>query len=1378
MNTNERDGKKCPEETSNILSNLFFWWMVPIFRKGAKSNLQITDLCDPPKFDESEGLGDRLEREWRKELKRSSDKSESKPSLFRALCRAFWVPFLLRGAIIFCKEMMACMMVPVLQGKVISYFDPGQKLMDRQQALIYAGLLVLLTLVNVLIDHNYYARTFELGMRFRVACSALMYRKVLRLNQSSFGRTAEGQITNLISNDVARFDIVLPLLNFIWIVPMQVLLLGYMMWQFVGEAALVGIGVMIMQTMPVQGYLSHIAGILRAKIAVKTDERVQLMSELVSGIQVVKMYSWEKPFQTLVSKTRALEIKLIRYTSYLNGILMGITVFSDRVTLFLTLVTFVLSGNTLNAKLTYTLATLFNLLQLACAFRFPMVLIMIGEARVTLERITKFLLLDEVEPSKESEFSADNGRLANEKYTINETRLQNGNRTEMESLLTNRMGYVESSGKLIIEKTKVGEQIERGVEIEMVNVFANWVHDQLPPTLHEVSLKIKRHSLSVLVGPVGSGKSSLLHLLLGELSVRAGGLSLFSGENSEKTKIGRRDIRISYASQNPWIFPATIRENIIFGQSYDKKRYQKVTEVCALVRDFAQLPQGDLSQAGEKGVCLSGGQKARVNLARALYREADLYLLDDPLSAVDSHVGNHLFKECIQEFLKNKTRILVTHQLQYLRQADTVIVLNRGTVKCQGTYEELAQMNLDVLASKQLEESDEPKQVKNTDEENMEDEEITSSVNDQATELSQSKENLEDVDEEEIVTGRMTSEVYKRYFLAGGNPCSLIFITATIIIAQVTANTSDYWLTYWTNQDSLRSVGNNTSCSNHTRHDDQETQWFDKYGLLRRNVAIYVYTAIIVTCVFFLLLRSIFCVRVCMNASCNLHNYMFENLLRAPMKFFNANPSGRILNRFSKDVGVMDEQIPRTLIDVVQTITLTMGIFAMVAIINPWTIIPVIISGVIFYVIRIYYLRTARDIKRLEGVVKSPVFTHIKSTLDGLTTIRSGGPMVGEMLRKEFDQIQNVHSGAWYLIIIASSAFGLVLDLVSSSYMAFVCFAFILIDNGNILGGSVGLVISQSLTLNGMVQWGIRRSTELVSQMVSVERLLQYTDIPKEGPFTTDKPPPTTWPSNGGLVFKGVSMKYAEDKPPVLRDLTVTIEPGWKIGIVGRTGAGKSSLVSALFRLNGDGLDGEILLDGINTKSIGLHELRPHISIIPQEPILFSASLRYNLDPFNEYSDDELWDSLREVELGDTVQSLDFKVAEGGSNFSVGQRQLICLARAIIRNKQLLILDEATANIDRSTDELIQNTIKRKFAHCTVLTIAHRLNTIMDSDRVLVMEEGCIVEFGPPHLLLKNQNGQFFQMLQQTGTATAAKLSQTAERSYFSNSKCKKVMER
>ncbi|XP_046428414.1 ATP-binding cassette sub-family C member 4-like [Neodiprion fabricii] len=1348
MDRREKTSRKNPKETSNILTRLFFGWMVPIFWKGTKRDLEVTDLYDPLKSDESESLGDRLEKEWKKELmkveleeklakKKDPNKAvKCRPSLFWAIARVFWVPYMLQGLLFFIQLMGLRIIQPTLQGWVIRYFDHSEDSITKDQVLIYAACLILVTLGVVFITHHTTLATQQIGMRVRVACCSMIYRKVLRLDLAAVSNTAAGQVANLISNDVARFDMVLMFLHYIWIMPVQVILIGYVMWQSVGPAALVGIGTMMMQTIPIQGYLSNLSAKFRSKIAVKTDDRVQLMSELISGIQVVKMYSWEKPFELLVSKVRALEIKLIAYTSYLRGFYLSIMVFSERVTLYLTLITFVLMGNYLTADVTFVLATLFNVLQLTCAIAFPQAIIQAGETAVSLNRLTDFLLLDEVKSMEKSNH-----------YTFD------------------RAASLQLSEKTI-EKVP---QRDQGVSIELVNVSANWVYGQLPPTLCQVSMEVKSKSLTVLVGSVGSGKSSLLHLILGELPVGAGSLSLYCGEGSTRTRVANKDIRISYTSQDPWLFSASIRDNILLGQPYDETRYQEVTKVCALLKDFEQLPQGDLSFVGERGASLSGGQRARVNLARAVYRDADLYLLDDPLSAVDARVGRHLFEECINGFLKEKTRLLVTHQLQYLNQADKVVLLNQGNIEGQGSYEDLSKSDFHILDSEDSEEHEEVDVIEESKEKSVEFEEksvtVESNGEQELSPAGNEEDATRDVSEEEVAKGSMSSKVYWGYFLAGGNMCTLGLMTLAFIIGQVAANGSDYWVTIWTNQNTLLKQKNEEENSTGD-FANIDSVWFDEYGLFKRDIAIYIYTGCIVGSILVLTLRSMMFVTVCMNASRNIHNSMFANLLRATMRFFNTNPSGRILNRFSKDVGAMDELLPKAMLEAIQIFTVMLGILVMVAIVNQWMLIPTAIVGTIFYTIRIYYLKTAQDIKRLEGITKSPVFSHVSSTLDGLTTIRSRGALVEEMLRKEFDSYQDTHTGAWYLTIAAATAFGFLLDLFSCIFITCVCYSFILMDDGTIMGGSVGLAISQSLILTGMVQYGVRQSAEVISQMTSVERVLQYTKLPQEGPFTTEKPPPDTWPEKGALVFKDVSMKYAKNKPPVLKNLNVDVKPGWKIGIVGRTGAGKSSLISALFCLTGDGLEGEILLDGIDTKTVGLHELRPRISIIPQEPILFSATLRYNLDPFEQYSDAQLWDSLREVELGNAVPSLDFRVAGGGANFSVGQRQLICLARAILRNNRLLVLDEATANVDRSTDALIQTTIRKRFANCTVLTIAHRLNTIMDSDRVLVMAGGNIMEFGHPHLLLQNPDGHFSRMLQQTGKAMAEKLSRIAESAY------------
>ncbi|XP_046746888.1 ATP-binding cassette sub-family C member 4-like [Diprion similis] len=1344
MDRREKKSLRNPKETSNILSRLFFGWMVPIFWKGTKRDLEVTDLYDPLKSDESESLGDRLEKEWKKELtkveleeqlarKKDPNKAvKRRPSLFWAIARVFWVPYMLQGLLFFIQLMGLRIIQPTIQGWVIKYFDNDQGTTTKDQVMIYAACLILVTLGVVFITHHTTLATQQIGMRVRVACCSIIYRKVLRLNLAAVSNTAAGQVANLISNDVARFDIAPMFLHYIWIMPLQVVLIGYVMWQSVGPAALVGIGTLILQTIPIQGYLSRLSAKFRSKIAVKTDNRVQLMSELISGIQVVKMYSWEKPFELIVSKVRALEMKLIGYTSYLRGFHLSIMIFSERVTLYLTLITFVLMGNYLTADVTFVLATLFNVLQLTCAIAFPQAVIQSAETVVSLNRLTNFLLLDEVKAIEKS----------------NHLTFNNGAALQLSE---------KSNGKV--------PQHDQGISIELVNVAANWVYGQLPPTLCQVSMEVKSKSLTVLIGSVGSGKSSLLHLVLGELPLGAGSLTLYSGEGSARTRVANKDIRISYTSQDPWLFSGSIRDNILLGQPYDEIRYQDVARVCALLKDFEQLPQGDLSFVGERGASLSGGQRARVNLARAVYRDADLYLLDDPLSAVDARVGRHLFEECINGFLKEKTRLLVTHQLQYLNQADKVVVLNQGNIERQGTFEDLAKSNFHILDSEDSEEHEEVEKSKEQSVEFKDEPVVVASNDEQESGPPKSEEQtVKDMSEEEVAKGSMSNKVYWGYFLAGGNICSLVLMALAFIIGQAAANGCDYWVTFWTNQNTLLRKFNEQNSTG--QFDNTDSVWFNEYGLFKKDIAIYIYTGCIVSSILILTVRSMIFVTICMNASRNIHNSMFANLLRATMRFFNTNPTGRILNRFSKDVGAMDELLPKAMLEALQIFTVMLGILVMVAVVNQWMLIPTIIMAVIFYTIRVYYLKTAQDIKRLEGITKSPVFSHVSSTLDGLTTIRSRGAFVEGMLRKEFDNYQDTHTGAWYLTIAAATAFGFLLDLFSCIFIACVCYSFILMDDGTVMGGSVGLAISQSLILTGMVQYGVRQSAEVISQMTSVERVLQYTRLPQEGPFTTEKPPPDTWPEKGALVFKDVSMKYAKNKPPVLKNLSVDIKPGWKIGIVGRTGAGKSSLISALFCLTGDGLEGEIVLDGIDTKTVGLHELRPRISIIPQEPILFSATLRYNLDPFEQYSDAQLWDSLREVELGNAVPSLDFHVAGGGTNFSVGQRQLICLARAILRNNRVLVLDEATANVDRSTDALIQNTIRKRFAKCTVLTIAHRLNTIMDSNRVLVMGGGNIMEFGHPHLLLQNPDGHFSQMLQQTGKAMAEKLSRIAESAY------------
>ncbi|XP_076243257.1 ATP-binding cassette sub-family C member 4 [Calliopsis andreniformis] len=1396
METKEGYTKQCPQETANPISRLCFAWLAELFWKGAHKDLELTDLYHPLKSDESERLGNRLELAWNQELIKAEGQKQPKdgkinekletPRLSIAIIKTFRVEFFVIGLLFFLQYGVLVIFQPILQSWIISYFkvDQDAKTISKEDALIFAGCLVFCILLSIFVLHHSERLSQQLGMKMRVACSSLVYRKILRLSKSALTQTTSGQVVNLLSNDVSRFDELCYVLHFIWITPLQIIIVGTIIWQKVQISTIVGIGVLILMTMPVHGIAVQLCHKLRQVIALLTDKRVQLMNELIAGIQVIKMYAWEKPFMKIVASIRTSEIKKLRLTSYVRGIYLSFAVFTNRLVLFFTLLSFVLRGYQLRPEITYMMATYFEILQLSATLFFPQALILVGETMVSIKRFEQFLLLEEHVNAAPSQLQAgQNGFLKFKKEKKPKEKIQ------IIKLINEYQNATVND---------VGGNVP--VSIILERVTASWLPKQLPPTLCHVSMTIPSGNLCALVGPVGSGKSSILHLLLQELPIGAGRVRLQSiaedgsPVNKQGYIIDNSNLRISYASQEPWLFSGTVRDNILFGQPYDKERYVAVTKACALTKDFQQLPYGDMSNVGEGGSSLSGGQKARVNLARAVYKPADMYLLDDPLSAVDARVARHLFFKCIQNYLNGKTRILVTHQLQFVKQADTIAVLDRGCLQMQGTYEQLIKSNADFaeMINRIQDTAEAKKQSKVADSSLnkaplplLENRSFTKSILGRASITStassvvsynyEDNEHAPEAEKEAVATGTISNKVYKDYFHSGSSYFKLALLVLMFTISQAATSGNDYWLSYWTNLEIVRRTVKNSSLIVSPRYKYMFNDTFlssifslDKYGLLTTNDAIYVYAFCVIACTVTVCGRNFFFMKVCSDASRNLHNLMFSNILRTKMSFFHHNPSGRILNRFTKDVGAMDEILPKVMLEALQIFLVIFGVLVMIVMVNYWMAIPLAILITLFYFMRLLFLRTAQNVKRLEGTTKSPVFSHINATLNGLTTIRTSGPNTMVTLRKQFDYLQDIHSGAWYMTIVTPIAFGLSLDVIACIFVGCICFSFILLDKGDTLGGNVGLAISQSLIIIGTLQHGMKQSSEVVTQITAVERILQYTKLPREGSWESENPPPPNWPTQGRVSLKNVTMKYEKDEDPVLKNLNVTIEPGWKVGIVGRTGAGKTSLISVLFRLFTDHLDGEVEIDDIDTNKLGLHELRSRLSIIPQQPFLFSESLRYNLDPFNSYEDVQLWDSLRQVELDDLL--LDQKVMYSGSNLSIGQRQLICLARAILRNNRILVLDEATANIDSHTDALIQKTIRTRFAECTVITIAHRLNTIIDSNRVIVLDAGRIVEFGCPHELLRDKpTGIFSQMVDNTGVTMAQILRQQAENACIRN---------
>uniref|UniRef100_A0A673LQU3 Multidrug resistance-associated protein 4 n=1 Tax=Sinocyclocheilus rhinocerous TaxID=307959 RepID=A0A673LQU3_9TELE len=1279
----KKDAKSNPSATANLFSQIFFCWLNPLFRIGSKRRLEEDDMYKVLPEDGSKRLGEELQSYWDHEVEEATKELRT-PKLTKAIIRCYWRSYAVLGVFTLIEEVIKVIQ-PVFLGKLIQYFERNEP--DNMAALYeaygYAAGVSLSTLGLALLHHLYFYHVQRAGMKIRIAMCHMIYRKALCLSATAMGQTTTGQIVNLLSNDVSKFDEVTIFLHFLWVGPLQAAAVIGLLWQEIGASCLAGMAVLIF-LMPLQTMFGKLFSKFRAKP--KYDSSIR---------------NFSKNSHLFVSCRK--EISKIMSSSYLRGLNMASFFTANKIILFVTFTVYVLVGNKISASRVFVAVSLYSAVRLTVTLFFPAAIEKVSESAISIRRIKKFLLLDEL---------------------------------------------VKSHVPLTQEDKK-----EASVEIQ--DLICYWDKTLDAPTLQNVSFNVKPGQLLAVIGPVGAGKSSLLSTVLGELPAEKGVIKV-KGE-------------LTYASQQPWVFPGTIRSNILFGKELQPQRYESVLRACALKRDMELLPDGDLTVIGDRGATLSGGQKARVNLARAVYQDADIYLLDDPLSAVDAEVGRHLFEQCICGILKEKPTILVTHQLQYLKAADQILVLKEGHMVARGTYSELQRSGVDFtsLLKKDVEEEGEKGEApRSPRSRTLSQNSVRShsssvlSVKDESDQLP--VEPVHTMTEETRTEGTIGLRMYWKYFRAGANVIMLISFVLLNLLAQAFYILHDWWLSYWaTEQEKLDFHSSYTNSSNGTNG----TISTNTTQELNLNFYLGIYAGLTGATIIFGFMRSLFMFNALVSSAETLHNRMFNSILRTPVRFFDINPIGRILNRFSKDIGHLDSLLPWTFVDFIQVFLQIIGVIAVASSVIPWILIPVLPLLISFLFLRRYFLRTSRDVKRIESTSRSPVFSHLSSSLQGLCTIRAF--KAEERFQQTFDAHQDLHSEAWFLFLTTSRWFAVRLDGMCSVFVTITAFGCLLFKD-SMKAGDVGLALSYAVTLMGMFQWGVRQSAEVENMMTSVERVVEYTELESEAPWETPKRPPPDWPNRGLITFDRVNFSYSSDGPVVLKNISAMFRPREKVspvGIVGRTGAGKSSLISALFRLMEP--EGKIIVDRVLTSEIGLHDLRQKMSIIPQDPVLFTGTMRKNLDPFSQHSDRDLWNALEEVQLKAAVEELPNKLetelAESGSNFSMGQRQLVCLARAILRKNRILIIDEATANVDPRTDELIQKTIRDKFKECTVLTIAHRLNTIIDSDRILVLDEGRIHEYDAPHVLLQNQNGIFYKMVQQTGKAEAASLLRTAK---------------
>ncbi|XP_054614670.1 multidrug resistance-associated protein 1 [Dunckerocampus dactyliophorus] len=1311
-----KDSNPCPEPGASFLSKITFWWITRMMMRGYKHPLEEKDLWSLNPEDCSQKVVPGLVHCWNAEcLKgkrieqktmysprraRHPDNKESQgaeeseilliktpqrkePSLLWALCLTFGPYFLISCFYKFIQDILMFVGPEILR-LLIRFVNNSSA--PSWHGYFYTALLFLCTCVQSLILQRYFHVCFVSGMRLRTAIVGAVYRKALVISSAARRTSTVGEIVNLMSVDAQRFMDLIAYINMIWSAPLQVVLALYFLWQNLGPSVLAGVAVMILMV-PVNAFIAMKTKAYQVAQMKSKDNRIKLMNEMLNGIKVLKLYAWELAFKGKVSEIRESELQVLKKAAYLGAVSTFTWVCAPFLVALSTFAVYVLvdEHNVLDAQKAFVSLALFNILRFPLNM-LPMVISSMVQASVSLKRLRVFLSHEELQEDS-------------------------------------------------VERKAVAGSLS---SISIVDGTFSWSKTE-SPALKRLNVCIPDGSLVAIVGHVGSGKSSLLSALLGEMEKIEGSVAVKGS--------------VAYVPQQAWIQNSTLKENIIFGQETIETWYQRVVTACALQPDLDILPAGDATEIGEKGVNLSGGQKQRVSLARAVYCDRTVYLLDDPLSAVDAHVGKHIFDQVVgpQGLLKDKTRVLVTHGLSYLPQVDLILVMVDGEITEVGSYQQLMATDgafsefLRTYAGVEHEDNNDSETAPKSGSKGMENGSITGLAgpvqSSSTSKLSQPGKEKDDLDKKEkkadvgklteadkASTGRVKLSVFWAYFKAIGvllSCISLLLFFAHHLLSLF----SNYWLSLWTDDP----VVNGTQPDRQLR--------LGVYGALglSQGVAVFGYS----------LSMSIGGIL----ASRCLHQSMLYDVLRSPMSFFERTPSGNLVNRFAKEMDTIDSVIPSILKMFMGSMFNVVGSCVVILIATPFVAIIIPFLGLLYFLVQRFYVASSRQLKRLESVSRSPIYTHFNETLLGTSVIRAFGEQ--DRFIRESDRRVDHNQKAYYPSIVANRWLAIRLEFVGSCIVSSAAL-FAVIARKNLSPGIMGLSISYALQLTASLTWLVRMSSDVETNIVAVERVKEYSDTEKEAEWKHEPSSlPSGWPTEGCIDFKCFGLRYRHDLDLAIRNITVSIKGGEKVGIVGRTGAGKSSLTLGLFRII-EAAEGQIFIDGVNIAELGLHELRSRITIIPQDPVLFSGSLRMNLDPFDSYSDDDIWRALEFSHLKSFVSGLPDKLShecsEGGENLSVGQRQLLCLARALLRKTKILVLDEATAAVDMETDNLIQTTIRSQFEECTVLTIAHRLNTIMDYTRVLVLEKGEMVEFDSPSSLIARR-GAFYNMAKDSGLA-------------------------
>ena len=1346
--TNKKNSLSLEDKAPNW-SQLTLSWFTKLMNIAKYKVLDTEDIGAVASSDESEANYKKIITMWEEELKVKGKQDAKLISVwFKFIGKTTFVQ-LFGFAVI---DVVFQLLTPLLSMALLMHLE-GTDVLSTSTLIVIVACLSLSPGVSGFFRGRMMLLAKRKALQVYAALTTAVYRKTMKLSAAGKASVETGQVINMLSADASNameqsVAQIIPLILGLPIIIVTLILL----YVTIGPSMFAGFGFLFI-SIPLNLYIFRTVVHWYKEAVGRADKRVKLVNELITGIRIVKFYAWEKPFKKMIENVRGVELKAIEKHAYWMqcGMMVVFMQMPQLMQLFVFL-SYALSGGVFKASVIFTTIQLFNVLR-GPVSQFPSALSQFASLIVATKRIGAFLKREETTEKLEGvSFNTDESPVNGEScIVIKDGKFIWRKEESLDDALKNEDSRRKRKGrkKKGVEEEKKEEETDekKGDGKKDDNPTEN------PFELSNVNVDIKAGELVMVVGSVGSGKSSLLMSVLNEIPKVEGSISVKG--------------KMSLIQQNAWITNSTLRENILFGEKYNRARYKEVIEVCGLKQDIENFDEGDQIMIGERGINLSGGQKTRVGLARAVYSQSDIILLDCPLAAVDSHVGDHIFNKCILEYLKNRCRLFATNQTHRLGDADKVIVLENGEVVACGKYEELLEKNIKFSAlmkdervnntssSESEVRSETPveneKRMSNAGEE--EGVEITADNRDSSTGSNSGKPGKKLMADEERAIGHVSGAVWKYFFQSAGY-CQAFWSIFAISAFTYFQTFLTFVLAMWTNdvgtREPLYDVNGTLSIKLQEEHVERDRFYLGFYGV-----------AAVVSLIVMMLGGSLMA-QLRVKVAKKLHGDMLTRILRAPIDFFDVTPGGRIMNRFSKEQNSVDMMLTTMIAWSFVIVNFAISAFLAIVIATYGLFLIILIPLIILYYYIANYIRhTSIEVQRLEAIARSPLYAASTEILGGVETIRAF-KQVGRF-EQTYRENLNRQLVPFFLAKTCIPVWMMMRINIMSSIIIASITSFVVAMPNVLPAGFVGLSITFGLTITQTLMMVVNISVFAEIQMNAIERIKYYAqELPEEKPMIIeDTAPPKSWPSKGCIEIKNLVAGYREG-PDILKSISLTIDEKQKVGIVGRTGSGKSSLLVTLFRII-EPRGGQIIIDGVDIGTIGLEQLRSKIGIIPQDPVLFSGTLRHNLDPFELHSDEELWNSLEQVSLKDFISDLPdqfhFKVTEGGKNFSVGQRQLLCMARALLLDPKVLLLDEATAQVDKKSDMMLQKMIRRCFADKTVLTIAHRLDTIMDSDKILVLDDGNIAEYADPRTLVeKGEDGSFYGLVYAEGNENADRL--------------------